>query len=251
MPARLSVSTSYASATTAMTTLPVRPRETSTAVAGAAVPRPRADWGEDDVPVVLRLPDIHALPPAAPAVTTAPAGAPLPEPVRAAQPLPLWLFLVVAAVGMLFGLVALDRWKAYRASNPAKAADIQQPVPAWKESRPTRPRTAATGDGSAEQTAAANDNHSAPPAGPDAWPAEQAVHQAERAGDEVRQAAATGPEPSAAPRNRHFGPSARSNNTGPAPTAEGPAAAPSAAEPGQAMNPESRPMYDSARPSLH
>lgn len=254
-----------------MTTVPARPREGFKAVAGAAVPQPRADWGEDDVPIVLRLPDIHALPPAAPQQAAPAATVPLPEPVRAAQPLPLWLFLVVAAIGVLMGLVALNRWKAYRAANPPKASEgIHQPVPTWKEPRGARSPSATTGESPAGQIA------SAAPENPQAMPAaEAAEHASERAGGAVRQAAATSPvAPTApAPRNRHFGPTALPGNAGGAAPASdaadalplvanrpqaafdeapAPSSAPGVAElNGQIVKPQPRPTYDSARPGLH
>lgn len=260
-----------------MTNLSVRSLDGSTSPAGIVPPRSRAAWGNDDVPIVLRLPDVHAQPahgsPPAPSSAAAhnsppapnsppaevmlPASTLLAAEERVAQPLPLWLFVIVAAVGVILGLVALDRWKAYRAANqPKSSRDVYQPVPTWKEPLSANPAGTASQDDTARERDAVPQRNAAEPG---------AAMQATAAGQgEIQQTAAVSPlapDPPA-PRNRHFGPPAFAGGSDAAraagspagnhpTTGAGPASAGTAQPSGEIATPQPRPTYDSARPSLH
>jgi len=192
--------------------------------------------------------------------------------------LPLWLFILAASLGVVAGLIVLDRWKAYRATSGPKLgpAAVRQPVPTWK--------VPLTGNSSRPDGAsvAVGDHGESPEA---ASPA--ASQAAGEASGQVTQTAAIAPAPNPAsdessggespkPLNPHFGPPAENVAPQSASPAEpvpggrrqaqlanrpdvpgGEPQQPPTAEPGVAelegviVKPSPRPLYDRARQSLH
>lgn len=231
--------------------------------------RPRAVWADTDVPIVLRLPDIHAPSASEPLIA---------DRARSTQSLPLWLFVLAASLGVVAGLIVLDRWKAYRAANGLKLGPsaVHQPVPTWKvpltENRGRLNGASAVdaGHGEAAEIATASASNAAGETSRQVQQTAAIAPTPNPAGDELR-----GSE-SPKPLNPHFGPRPESvapQSASPAEPMPGdrrqtrladrpdvpdsepqkpPSVAPGVAElEGVIVKPSPRPLYDRARQSLY
>ena len=170
--------------------------------------KPRSVWTDAEVPVVLRLPDLSP---------------PLPiGPPKKRRELPLTVFVGVAGVATLLGLVGIDRWNAYRSGKADKARFLENLAPPWKPlASPTQGAPQAEPEHHARQTGSTTpvDDTSS------RHEATVAVHNEPAASTsaEPRQSAPTSPAtstaseapPTARKLNPHFGPSAPEDNIPP------------------------------------